>query len=252
MLLPRPEDSVHKAWLYRLLTAITDEASLMQVLRFKGGTCAAMAGFLNRFSIDLDFDYIGDTTHTTIELIRARIKKLATTHGLSVKDYSQHGIQFFFKYPAPIHKRNTIKLEAQFPPPQSNQYAPLYLADIDRTLPCQTIETMFANKLVAVMDRYEQHQSIAGRDIYDIYQFFLQNLSYSKIVIEERRHVSVQEYFQQLIIFIEKHVTDTIINQDLNSLLSTQEFKSIRSSLKPQVLMLLKDELKHLDFSHEK
>lgn len=241
MLLPKPEDAIHKAWLYRLLTALADDLVLMQVLRFKGGTCAAMTGYLNRFSVDLDFDYIGD--QKTVSPVRQQIAQLARHHGLIIKDQSKAGLQFFFKYSAPSHKRNTIKLEAQFPPPQSNQYAPVHLSEIDRTVPCQTIETMFANKLVAMMDRYEADGSIAGRDLYDIYQFFSQGLSYLPEIIVERRGTTVTAYLQDLIKFIQQHITTTIINQDLNPLLPTAEFHAIRSTLKAQVLVFLKDEL---------
>ena len=56
MILPNKKDAIHKAWLYRLLSAIYDNKALAQYLYFKGGTCAAMLGWLDRFSIDLDFD----------------------------------------------------------------------------------------------------------------------------------------------------------------------------------------------------
>lgn len=42
---------------------------------FKGGTCASMLGWLDRFSVDLDFDYAGDkkniaATREALERIR--------------------------------------------------------------------------------------------------------------------------------------------------------------------------------------
>ena len=52
------QDAIHKAWLYRVLIAIVDNANLHE-LYFKGGTCAALTGILDRFSVDLDFDYVG-------------------------------------------------------------------------------------------------------------------------------------------------------------------------------------------------
>ena len=52
-------DNIHKAWLYRVLEAIASDQYLSSVLYFKGGTCASMLGWLDRFSIDLDFDYGG-------------------------------------------------------------------------------------------------------------------------------------------------------------------------------------------------
>lgn len=55
LLLPQPKDAVHKAWLYRLLTGIYNDVFLADQLYFKGGTYAAMLGYIDRFSIDLDF-----------------------------------------------------------------------------------------------------------------------------------------------------------------------------------------------------
>lgn len=51
MILPQPKDAVHKVWLYRILAGIFDSAFLADVLAFKGGTCAAMLGYLDRFSV---------------------------------------------------------------------------------------------------------------------------------------------------------------------------------------------------------
>ena len=56
MILLRPQDTIHKVQLTRLLTEILDNPTLSQNLYFKGGTCAAMLGYLDRFSVDLDFD----------------------------------------------------------------------------------------------------------------------------------------------------------------------------------------------------
>ena len=58
MNLPRNEDAPHKFQMYRLLTAILSESKLSQQLVFKGGTCAVLRGWLDRFSVDLDFDLI--------------------------------------------------------------------------------------------------------------------------------------------------------------------------------------------------
>lgn len=40
----------------RLLIEIVDQPVLAHNLVFKGGTCAGMLGYLDRFSVDLDFD----------------------------------------------------------------------------------------------------------------------------------------------------------------------------------------------------
>jgi len=242
MLVPKREDTIHKAWLYRILTEIADNAFLSSHLYFKGDTCAAMAGYLNRFSIDLDFDLMSNHQEKII-MATKELEKIIIKLGLTIKDKSQRGFQYFLKYESAANKRNTIKVEALFPAPKSNIYEPVYFSEIDRTLKCQTKETMFANKLVAIIDRYEKQKSLAGRDLYDIHQFFLQGFKYNKDVIKERRNIDTKKYFLELIIFIKKHFNNTIINQDLNTLLLTVEFQRIRKILLSEVLMFLKDEV---------
>ncbi|MEK7113921.1 MAG: nucleotidyl transferase AbiEii/AbiGii toxin family protein, partial [Patescibacteria group bacterium] len=90
------EDNVHKAWLYRLLEAIASDSYLSSVLYFKGGTCASMLGWLDRFSVDLDFDYAGDTEN--IKKTKDALEKVFASVGLSIKDKSQNGIQYFLRY----------------------------------------------------------------------------------------------------------------------------------------------------------
>ena len=46
----------HKAQLYRLLIRLLDNQKIASDIFFKGGTCSSMLGFLDRFSVDLDFD----------------------------------------------------------------------------------------------------------------------------------------------------------------------------------------------------
>lgn len=121
------------------------------------------------------------------------------------------------------------------------------LPEIDRILKCQTVPTMFANKLVAVSGRYEKNKSIAGRDIFDIHEFFLKGFEYSEAVIRERTGKSSVEYFKYLKNFIEKYVTQQIIDEDLNHLLPPDEFKKTRKFLISETLMFLSDEVKRLE-----
>jgi hypothetical protein len=125
---------------------------------------------------------------------------------------------------------------------KANEYRVQYLSEIDRLVNCQTIESMFANKLVAVTDRYKLHGSIAGRDIYDIHHFFVRGYAYRAAVIKERTGKEPQAYFAELIYFIKKHVTQTIINEDLNMLLPPRRFQQIRKVLLPETLAFLERE----------
>jgi len=86
---------------------------------------------------------------------------------------------------------------------------------------------MFANKLVAPIDRYNKHQKIAGRDIYDIHYFFSQGYKFKKEVIEER-------------IFIENNLNEKVLTEDLSTLLPYKKFNKIRKVLKQETLMFLR------------
>ena len=103
-----------------------------------------------------------------------------------------------------------------------------------------------ANKLVALTDRYERNESIAGRDLYDIHHFFLRGFRYNEAVIHERTHKGTKQFFADLVTFIEQHITDEIINQDLNTLLPYEHFSMIRKILKNETLVLVRDELRRL------
>lgn len=241
MILPSKKDAIHRAWLYRILSAIYDNQFLAATLYFKGGTAAAIRGFLDRFSVDLDFDFIGDDKD--IPKARKELEKIFKKLGLEIKDQSKIIPQYFLKYPNKAGERNTIKIDATTFKIKANKYEQVRLTDIDRIATCQSIETMFANKLVALIDRYEQNGVIAGRDLYDIHYFFMAGYEYDKDVIKERRGVEVKIFLSKLISFIEKKVTNTVIDQDLNMLLNPEKFKQIRKILKKEILMFLKNEI---------
>ncbi len=244
MILPNKKDAIHKAWLYRILEAIADDVYLASVLRFRGGTCASMLGWLDRFSVDLDFDYAG--SEKDIKKTRSLMEELFAKLGLSIKDKSKNGIQYFLRYEDNESERRILKIDVSFPLFHASRYAPMRFLEIDRILTCQTKETMFAHKLVAVMDRFEKTESIAGRDIYDIHYFFMSGTEYDAGVIKERTGLDPKEFFAELASFIDQKVTEKVISEDLNTLLPHDKFALICKVLKREVLSLIKDEIKRL------
>lgn len=232
----RPEDIIHKSYLHRLLMEIVDQPSLALALAFKGGTCASMLGYLDRFSVDLDFDVLKGADEIKLRPI---FHHLFDQSGFTVTMEYNQVLFFQLRYPSPPGRRNTLKLSASNLLVAGNLYQVQYFPEIDRLVNSQTIETMFANKLVAVTDRYAQHQTIAGRDIYDIHHFLVQGYKYLPAVIQQRTGLKPQAYFEKLIKFINKHVTQTIINEDLNTLLPDKQFQQIRKILIPETLSLL-------------
>lgn len=237
MIAIRPEDTIHKSYLNRILIEIIDNPLLSQRVAFKGGTCASMLGFLDRFSVDLDFDLLGATR---ISNVRNEFHLLFHKLGLSLAKESGKTVFFQVNYVNPNpNGRKTIKISAIDMHVRTNAYAVQYLPEIDRLIVSQTIETMFANKLVAMTDRYTKYHTIAGRDIYDIHHFFVWGYTYRRAVIEERTGLPLKEYLAKLIAFIKKRVTETIISEDLNSLLPPDQFRSIRKVLVPETLSFL-------------
>lgn len=232
----RPEDILHKSHLNRLLIEIIDQPVLAHNLSFKGGSCASMLGYLDRFSIDLDFDVA-----PTVDLnqLRVEFREIFAKLDLTIIKEFDNVLFYQIRYRAEPGKRNSIKVSANNIAIASNQYKVQYFPEIDRMMNSQTIETMFANKLVAITDRYNVHKTIAGRDIYDIHYFLIHGYAYHGPVIQERTGLSPQDYLGNLIDFIKEHVTQTIINEDLNTLLPIKKFQQIRKILIPETLSLL-------------
>lgn len=245
MLLPRKQDAVHKGWLLRLLTAICEQKQLNSKLGFKGGTCAAMRGFLNRFSIDLDFDLLAEKDE--LPVIRKHFEKVFADLELVIKDKSTKVPQYFLKYPTEEKSdRSIIKIDTLFPVPAENSYENVRLPEIDRVVKCQTLETIVANKLITLISRYERTGKLAGRDIFDVHHFLFQGYPYKEKIICEQRKTTLSTFFRQLIEIIETKVNNTLIDQDLNLLLPNTEFQAIRKILKQETITMLQSELQRI------
>jgi hypothetical protein len=240
MLNIRPEDSIHKSFMNRLLIEIIDHPALALNLAFKGGTCAGMLGYLDRFSVDLDFDVLKKVDEG---ILRQEFHRVFDYLSLEVVEELNNVLMFRLRYPSQPGKRNNLKLSASSLIVKANQNRVQFLPEIDRMMTCQTIETMFANKLVAVTERYSLHGTIAGRDIYDIHHFFVQGYAYHSPVIKERTGFEPREYFGKLSSFIKQHATETIINEDLNTLLPHKQFQQMRKVLIPETVAFLEREL---------
>ncbi len=244
MITNRQQDIVHKIHLLRVLTEIIDNPILSLSLYFKGGTCASMMNILDRFSVDLDFDI---NPKSDEKILRAEFHHVFEKLGYTVDEESKNALEFFLKYKSDPNLRNTLKIDALNFQVRSNLYAPIFLPEIGRTVNCQTKETIFANKLVAVKDRFDKHKSIACRDLYDIHHFFMSRLNYRSEIIVERTKLTPAKYFEYLINFINTKITQTLIDQDLNTLLPAETFNKIRKILKPELLFIIQSEISALN-----
>ena len=131
MLEVRPEDIIHKSHLQRLLIEIVDDPTLSQSLAFKGGTCAAMFGYLDRFSVDLDFDLVRNNNEAELRKVFQRVFNQS---GFSVTLEFDKVLFFQLRYPSSPGKRNTLKVSASSLKVKSNQYRVQHFPEIDRMI----------------------------------------------------------------------------------------------------------------------
>jgi len=235
------DQAIHTSYMHRILIDIADDELLSQTLAFKGGTCAVMLGYLDRFSVDLDFDCFEEKK---INLVKKQMLGVFDNHGLELKKKFDEVIMYELGYPNPKGKRSTLKVSVNTIPSPKNQVEIQHLPAINRYMNCQTIETMFANKLIAVEGRFIKWGSVAARDLYDIHHFFINGYRYSAEVVEDRSGKLMKEYLNWMIEFIPKHFNQQTIDEGLNHLLSYEIFRSLRKVLIPETISFLRDEMK--------
>lgn len=244
MITPRSCDARHKIQQLRLLTALIDDPYLAQLIVFKGGTCATLLGYLDRFSVDLDFDIVENADKKKINKL---IMDCASSLGLTIQKKSARTLFYVFKYKSKPGERNSLKLSLISGKTDYNLYEKKYIADIDRFVNCETVETMFAHKLVALTDRYKKNKTVAFRDIYDIHHFFEKGYFYIPEIIKFRTGKNIIDYLQEVVQFIEKKVSEKQITEEMNFLLPKDKFEVIRKRLKQETIMLVRDEIKRLE-----
>ncbi len=240
MIVPNKKDIRHKNQIFLLLREILKDPFLSQNLMFKGGTYASLRGVLDRFSIDLDFDLPDKDKKNEI---RQKCYEIFKKLNLEIKDESKNYLQFFLKYDAPDGERNTLKLEINDDVSKYNTYEKVLLEQVNMYCNGHTLDTMFANKLVACKARYDKNGKIAGRDFYDIYQFFLQGIDINKNVIEDKTDMKYTEYLKSLLPFIENQVTEKLLNQDLNPLMKQGGIDKLLPHLKEDIIIFIQDEI---------
>jgi hypothetical protein len=76
---------------------------------------------------------------------------------------------------------------------------------------------------------------------------FIHVYAYHSPVIQERTGLEPSGYLGKLISFIQEHITQTVINEDLNLLLPPNKFQQVRKILIPETLSLLTSEQERLD-----
>jgi len=215
---------------------IIDRPLLAHQLAFKGSTCAAMRGCLERYSPDLDFDL--QKTADEGEL-RKELHGVFNRLGLKVVAEFDRVLFFNLRYPSPAGGRNFIKINVIGICADAGQYQVQYFPEIDRLMNSQTPEAMFTHLLATFMERFTLNPRFAGRDIYDIHSFLAHGYSYDARLIQAKSGFEAEKFVGRFADFVQKHVTQATIDDDLSTLLPVGRYQAIREILLPETLALL-------------
>lgn len=233
----------HKKIMLSILADISKDSELSVNLGFKGGTCCYFIYGLDRFSIDLDFDLI-DTEKK--DLVIKKIDKLLTKYGTVKKESGESRMKLKYSDDSSALKVDiSLRNELNY----LNSYE---IKDIVSGVPLNVLkkEDIFAHKLVAVKDRFENklaNKIIANRDIYDINFFFNKNWGINYEIIALRRKKDAKLYFKELMEFIEKKVDNKKILDGMGALVSDEKREWVKNELKNEVIKQLAIQIKSME-----
>ncbi len=183
----------HRTKLFEILEVISNSV-YGKDLGFKGGTLSYFLYKLDRFSTDLDFDILGPVNE---EKMLVDIWKTLSNIGIIKDHYNKKWTIFWLLDYSPGEMNIKIEINKRI---WTNDVFELKKI-LGTELFCMDKSSMFANKLVALMER----QRTVSRDLYDINFFFRQWFPINTKLIEERTGQSVNVYLEEVKQFILKY-----------------------------------------------
>ena len=177
----------HKFFLLQVLKDIYADAGLASRLGFKGGTAMMLFYELPRFSVDLDFNLIGDGDTCGVY---EKVRQILLKHG-SIRDEAvkHNGLLLVLDYGR--HERN-MKIEVS-----TRNYPDVYeLKDyLGISMNVMELECMFTHKLIALLDRI----TLTNRDVFDCWFYMNRRVTLSQAILDDRLDCSLSEYLDQCI-----------------------------------------------------
>lgn len=181
------EINKHKFFLLEVLKDIYSDAELASRLAFKGGTAMMLFYELPRFSVDLDFNLIGEGGDAGVY---SKIKKVLTSYG-SLHDEAKkhHGMLIVLNYE---HGGRKLKIEIS-----SRNYPDKYeLKDyLGISMNVMRLEYMFTHKLSALLDR----RTLTHRDVFDSWFCMNKRVMLKKSILDLRLECTFEQYMDNCI-----------------------------------------------------
>jgi predicted nucleotidyltransferase component of viral defense system len=217
----------HKSIMLQILKDIYTDTNVAPYLGFKGGTAAMLFYGLPRYSVDLDFDLLDETKK---EGVFKRVKEICASYGMVehsiIKRYSILNIISYApgtqKIKIEINRRNL-----------GSSYVPKTLLGI--TMLVMTKEDMFANKIMAMVERIGK----TSRDIFDVYYFFKEGWDINKSLVEKRANKQYKEVLETCLKLLGKTDNRHILD-GLGEILTDKQKDWARSKLKEETIFLIK------------
>ncbi|EKD56359.1 MAG: hypothetical protein ACD_58C00213G0002 [uncultured bacterium] len=218
----------HEVVLSKILYAIYSDRDLAPILGFKGGTACYLFYNLPRFSTDLDFNL---SQLDRVDFVFKKLLGILVDIGeIKDKKIKANTIYFLLSYKNEAHN---IKIEISTRLINENTFEiKNYLG-----LPILTMtkDCIFANKLVAVLDR----KKLANRDLFDVYFFLKNNWPINENIIKLRTGKNTKEYLKEIIKLLEKKSNINILHS-LGEVVDSKQKIWIKDQLIPELLFLLK------------
>lgn len=185
----------HKTNLTNILIDIYKDKTLARSLGFKGGTSAMLFYNLPRFSVDLDFDYIGDKTKLS-EVVSKITDLLSKKYKIKDQSTKFNTLFWLLSYAKGEHN---IKLEISTRETSYNKYETKVFYGVN--LKVISIRDMIAHKMVAFTER----PAVANRDLFDIHYLlgteYAADINYE--IIKKRTAKEPKEFYMGLLTLIE-------------------------------------------------
>lgn len=222
---------LHRKYMFEILTNLF-QTNFAKNLAFKWWTACYFLHSLDRFSTDLDFNYIWETNEDKLFL---EIEKLLSKYWTIKESYNKRFTIFFlFSYG---ESDMNIKIEINKRNRENNVYETINFFWNDIIVMDKS--SIFANKLVALTDR----KIMVNRDLYDIWFFYKNNFPINEQIILERTWKTYKEYLEFLLDFISKINTKNLLHW-LWEVLNPKQKTFVKEKLLNELTQKIEFELK--------
>lgn len=214
----------HKELMFSIINDIFD-SSIKSKIWLKWWTLCLFVYGLDRFSVDLDFDVLKEWA---LDEIKKVVRPILQKYG-EITDETKS--KLILKYDA---ETIPLKLEFNTRIPKNDHHEVINF--FGKAIVAMTKDCIMSNKLVALVQRKEERNKLAPRDLYDV-RFFLKNhFPINDKLIKERSGKNTKNYFISLQEFIPKHFNQENILRGLGDLLTEKQKYFVKHKLIHEVL----------------